>query len=102
MLAVFPDAADACAACFYGLSERVLRSYYVSTITLSLLPGALIGLVALMASLTRNRECAPTLDRAKALPLVTNRGRTGAPLTASNPSRRAITCRSASPSRTSP
>ncbi len=64
VLVVFPGAAHACAVCFSGFGVRALRGYYVSTVMLSLLPFALIGMVMLVAYAMRNRGGADSGGRA--------------------------------------
>ena len=59
---MIPKIAAACPACFAASDKRTVAAYYASTMLLSLMPFAAIGIVILGAYLMRNRP-ALTEDR---------------------------------------
>ena len=62
-LALSPTAAFACPACYASLGSRLLNTYYLSAIFLSLLPFAVvITLVAVARSLRRRFRDLPTQE----------------------------------------
>lgn len=54
-LPLMPKVAAACPACFSASDKRTLAAYYASTMLLSLMPFAAIGVVVLGAYAMRNR-----------------------------------------------
>jgi len=56
-----PKLAAACPACFAASDQRTVAAYYASTMLLSLMPFAAIGVVVVGAILMRNRP--PTSER---------------------------------------
>ena len=67
-VALFPQAAAACPQCYGSEPAQVLKTYYLSTALLSLLPVVVIGTLVAVGFSLRRQIAAATANRAAESP----------------------------------